>query len=90
MAKSKGFNVSVLPEEVMYTGISKSKDGYNSARMHIKKGDKEYMSISYEWEGDGVPDFAMNLMSFMQTEGEVIEVSKEEKAAEYTEYLERK
>jgi len=67
MAKKKGFNVSVDPEEVMYTNISTSKDGYNSARMVIKKGDSEYMSISYEWEGSGVPGFAMDLMSFMKT-----------------------
>jgi len=67
MAKKKGFSVNVDPEEVMYTNISTSKDGYNSARMVIKKGDSEYMSISYEWEGSGVPGFAMDLMSFMKT-----------------------
>jgi len=66
MAKKKGFSVEVDSEEVMYTNISTSKDGYNSARMVIKKGDNEYMSISYEWEGSGVPGFAMDLMSFMK------------------------
>jgi hypothetical protein len=50
----------------MYTNISKSKDGFNSARLVAKMGEKEYMSISYEWEGDGVPSFAMDLMGFMQ------------------------
>jgi len=64
--KMKDFNVSVTPDEVMYTNISTSKDGYNSARMVIKKGDKEYMSISYEWEGDSIPGFAMDLMGFMK------------------------
>ena len=66
MAKKK-FTVNVDPESVVYSNISKSKDGYNSARMVIKAGEKDYMSISYEWEGDHVPDFAMNLMSFMQS-----------------------
>lgn len=66
MAKKKDFNISIDPSEVMYTNISTSKDGYNSARMVIKKGDSEYMSVSYEWEGDGVPGFAMDLMGFMQ------------------------
>lgn len=87
MAKSKKFSVNVDAEEVMYTNISKYKDGYNSARIVVKKGDKEYMTISYEWEGDYIPDFAMNLMSFMQASG--IETSgvwpeKEEAYIEYS------
>ena len=64
--KMKDFSVSVMPEEVMYTSINTSKDGYNSARMVIKKGDSEFMSISYEWEGSGIPGFAMDLMGFMK------------------------
>jgi len=68
--KAKDFNVSVMPDEVMYTNISTSKDGYNSARMVIKKGDKEYMSISYEWEGGTIPSFAMDLMGFMKNSGQ--------------------
>jgi len=65
-AKNKGLAINIDKDEVMYTNISKSKDGYNSARIVVKRGDKEYMSISYEWEGDGVPAFAMDLMGFMQ------------------------
>ena len=71
MAKKKvideaNFNVSVMPEQVMYTSINTSRDGYNSARMVVKVGDSEYMSISYEWEGSTIPGFAMDLMSFMK------------------------
>jgi hypothetical protein len=61
------FNVSVDPSQVMYTSINTSKDGYNSARMVVKTGEQEYMSISYEWEGSGIPGFAMDLMSFMKS-----------------------
>ena len=64
--KEKTFNVSVNPDDVMYTSINTSKNGYNSARMVIKSGDNEYMSISYEWEGKGIPGFAMDLMGFMK------------------------
>lgn len=69
MAKKmdKNFTVSVNPGDVMYTSINTSKDGYNSARMVVKSGDNEYMSISYEWEGKGIPGFAMDLMSFMKS-----------------------
>ena len=63
----KNFNVSVDPGQVMYTSINTSKDGYNSARMVVKVGDQEYMSISYEWEGSGIPGFAMDLMAFMKS-----------------------
>ena len=68
MAKKKdnNFNVSIAPEDVLYTNISTSKDGYNSARIVVKKGDSEYLSVSYEWEKSGVPGFALDLMSFMK------------------------
>lgn len=69
MAKMKDLNLSVPKDNIMYTNISKSKDGYNSARLVAKMGEKEYMSISYEWEGDGVPGFAMDLMGAMQEKG---------------------
>lgn len=66
MASKKGMTINVDPDQVMYTNISKSKDGYNSSRVVVKVSDKEYMSINYEWEGDSVPDFVMGLMGFMQ------------------------
>jgi len=65
MASKKDMTIKISPDQVMFSNISKSKDGYNSARVVAKVNDKEYMSVSYEWEGDSVPDFAMNLMSFM-------------------------
>lgn len=64
--KTKDFSINVTPDEVLYTSINTAKDGYNSARMVIRRGDNEYMSISYEWEGDGIPGFAMDLMGFMK------------------------
>ena len=84
---AKGLNIKIDKEEVMYTNISKSKDGYNSARVVVKRGDNEYMSISYEWEGDGVPGFAMDLMGFMKaSEIEPNIVLNEEAYTEYEEY----
>lgn len=57
--------ISIAADQVMFSNISRSKDGYNSARVVAKINDNEYMSVSYEWEGKEVPDFAMNLMGFM-------------------------
>lgn len=66
MADLKDFSVTLPAGEIMYTSINTSKDGYNSARIVAKKSDSEYLSISYEWEGSGIPEFAMDLMSFMK------------------------
>jgi hypothetical protein len=63
---AKKMNLTIDPENVVFSTISKSKDGYNYARVVCKMGDNAYMSVNYEWEGKDVPDFAMNLMGFMQ------------------------
>lgn len=65
MASKKGFNVNVDPEKVVHTSITRTKD-YSSARMAIKVGDKAYMTIGVEWEGEVIPDFAMNMMQLAQ------------------------
>jgi hypothetical protein len=84
--KNKDITIKIIADQVMHSGISVYKDGYKSARMVVKVGDKEYMSISYEWEGEGIPDFVMQLMSFIQANKNEIEESKVEKAEEYKEY----
>lgn len=86
MGKKKDINIKVLADQIMHTGISVSKDGYKSARMLVKIRDKEYLSISYEWEGDNVPGFVMEIMSFIQANKEEIEQSEEEKAEEFAVY----
>ena len=90
MAKNKKgpFVVKVDSDEVTYTSISKSKNGYNSARMVIKKGDNEYMSISYEWEGEGIPSFAMDLMGFMQANDMKMGGTVEGREEDYVKYSE--
>jgi len=65
MAK-KDMTIKIKAEQVMFSNIAKSKDGYNSARVVAKIADNEYMSVNYEWEGNNIPDFAMSLMGFMQ------------------------
>ena len=85
MASKKDMTIKIGADQVLYTNISKSKDGYNSARVVAKVSEKEYMSVSYEWEGDAIPDFAMNLMSFMQANEMEIGLDKE-LASEYEEF----
>ena len=82
---SNGMTLNIKPEQVMATSMRRTKGGFNSAAMAIKLGDSEYLSISYEWEGDAVTDTAMDFMGFMQANKEVItaaiEDHKEETAA---------
>jgi hypothetical protein len=67
MAKPKNMNINIDPALVVYTSIMKDKSGFNSARIVMKTADKEYLQISYDWEGGTVPDFALNLMDFMKS-----------------------
>lgn len=82
------FGISILPDDVIHTNISVSKDDYNSARIVAKMGDKEYVSVSCEWQGKTIPGFVMDLMAFMKGNG--IEKSGvwPGKEAAYTEYTE--
>jgi len=88
MAKNKGLTINIAPEEIVGSEIVKSGD-YKYASVGIKRGDDEYMRISYEWKGDGVPEFVMGIMSWMQSNKEVIDKTKEEGAEEYAALKER-
>jgi hypothetical protein len=65
--KQKNMTINIDPAQVVFTQIMKDRSGYNSARMVVKAADKEYLQISYDWEGAGIPDFAMMLMDFMKS-----------------------
>ena len=65
-SKDKEFSVSIKVENIVYTSMSKSNDGYSSARLVSKTDDKSYLTVFSEWEGENIPDFAMNLMGFMK------------------------
>jgi len=49
--------------------------------MGVKIGDDQYLSVSYEWKGDTIPEFVMGLMGWMQSSKEEIKENKEEFAA---------
>jgi len=88
MAK-KNLTIKINVEQIMHTGISVNKDGYKSARMLVKTGEKEYLSIAFSWEGDTIPGFVMEMMEFIKANEEEIEKSKKEKAEEFATYNER-
>ena len=63
------YNISIDPKKVKGTNISKYSDGYNYASITTKVGDGEYMSVSYEWKGDTIPEFALMTMEIMKSSG---------------------
>lgn len=84
-AKTKSLDFSILPEDVVYTNISKSND-YNSARVTTKLGDKAYMSVGIEWEEGGeTPDIVMDIMDTILKGGSVKAGISEGKQIDYEE-----
>ena len=68
MAK-KEIKITFEVDKIMNVNLSSSKSGYNYASVSIKISDNNYMSVGYEWKtGDDetVPDFVMDLLSFIQ------------------------
>lgn len=84
-AKNKNLSFTILPEDVVYTNISKSSD-YNSARVSTKIGDKAYMSVSIEWaDGEATPDIVMDIMDTILKGGTAKAGIVEGKEEEYEE-----
>jgi len=79
------FNVGINVKTVKNASISRYSDGYNYASVSSKMGDKEYMSVHYEWEGKQIPEFALNVMEIMKALGKE-EASKDN---DYSDSLER-
>lgn len=88
MAEKK-FNFSFTSGEVMYTSVRKSASGYNYATVGIKRGDDQFVNVDYEWKGKNVPDFAMDMLGFMQASKEEIEKASKEMSDEYKEFAKR-
>ncbi|RLI64878.1 MAG: hypothetical protein DRO67_03480 [Candidatus Asgardarchaeum californiense] len=86
--KSKVITLSFDPSEIIGADITKSGE-YKYASVGIKRGENERLRISYEWSGEGIPDFVMNLMSWMQANKEDIDKTKQEFEDEYKELKER-
>jgi hypothetical protein len=86
--KGKPLNISFNPDQIMGADITKSGD-YKYASIGVKVGDKEFVRISYEWSSEGIPDFVMSLMGWMQANKDEIDQSKEVMKDEYAALKER-
>jgi len=80
--KNKMIELSFTPEEIMGADITKSGE-YKYASVGIKRGENERMRISYEWSGDGVPDFVMGLMGYIQANKDDIDAQVKELKEDY-------
>lgn len=62
----KDYKVNLDPGKVVYASIRRYSDGYSFATMALKMGDNEYMHINYEWEGNEIPEFALDVMEMLK------------------------
>lgn len=74
----------IRADEIIGSEIMRNGD-YKYARVGIKRNDNEYVSISYEWKGDQVPEFALMLMQWMQANQDI----DEDIQKEYEEFKKR-
>jgi hypothetical protein len=86
--KDKNLVITIIPDDIIGADISRSRD-YKYASVGVKISDNEYLRVSYEWKGDGIPDFVMKLMTWMSANKEEIDQLKEEHAEEYEELKNR-
>lgn len=80
--KEKNLVITIMPDEIIGADISRSRD-YKYASVGVKVNDNEYLRVSYEWKGDGIPDFVMSLMGWMQSNKEELAKRMKENAKEY-------
>lgn len=62
----KEYKLDLDPTKVVYASIRRYSDGYSFASMALKMGDDEYMHINYEWRGNDIPEFAMDVMDMLK------------------------
>lgn len=86
--KSDTITLSFMPTEIIGADITRSGD-YKYASVGVKRNDKERLRISYEWSGEGIPDFVMSLMGWMQANKEAINSNRKEFEDEYNELKKR-
>lgn len=86
--KAKDLIIKIMPDEIVGVDISRSRD-YKYASVGVKVSDNEYLRVSYEWKGDGIPDFVLALMQFISANKEEVDKQKGEHAEEYKELKKR-
>ena len=86
--KVKDLIIKIMPDEVIGVDISKSRD-YKYASVGVRVSDNEYLRVSYEWKGDGIPDFVVGLMQFISANKKDVDKQKKENAKEYKELKDR-
>lgn len=90
--KMKNLSIEIAPDEIVGSEINRSGK-YRYASIGVKKGDNQYMRISYEWQGDDVaiPEFVMGIMGWISSsEGkEMIKNSIKAHEQEYNDLKER-
>lgn len=89
---AKKVNVTFSVDQIMHVNVSASKSGYNYASVNVKIADNQYVTVGYEWkdvDGDNVPDFVMDLLSFVNKKDTASASVNKELASENKEFASR-
>lgn len=76
MAKGN-ISLNISPDTIIGSEVMKSGE-YKYASVGIKVSDDEYIRISYEWKGEGVPEFVMSIIGYISAHKEEVDISKDE------------
>jgi len=86
--KNNDLTLVIKTSEIIGSEIMRNGD-YKYVRVGVKRNADEYISISYEWKGDQVPEFALMLMQWIQANKEIDDEVKAKLNVEYEEFKKR-
>lgn len=86
----KQYSLDFCSCDIVSVDLYKSEH-YKYASIGINKGKKHFISISYGWEGDKIPDFILDMAAFFASSGEGKENAaiNEDSKAEFDTFMKR-
>ncbi len=60
---NKQYNLGFCSCDIVKIDLYKG-ESYNYASVGVKKGKNQYIYINYEWQGDVVPDFILDMANY--------------------------
>jgi len=66
----KKYTLNFCSCDINNVDLYKSSSGYNYASVGVRKGKKQYISISYEWQDETVPDFILDMVDYFSNKDE--------------------
>lgn len=86
----KQYSLGFCACDIVSVDLYKS-DNYKYASVGIKKGKNQYISISYGWEDEKIPDFILDMAAFFAAPADGMETASvsEEVKVDFDIFMER-